>query len=103
MMCDWGRVDGDSRKEGNRFGRNSVGEEFVRRLQKAGATERACAIAVWHLDIKLAIEILNLSLRSKSICWSSISLFGFICLNNKFVLKCLYSTCKANEWLRVFH
>ena len=65
MVCGWGSVHVDGKGDANRFGRNSVGEDLVRRLQKSGATERACAIAVWHLDVKLAIEILNLSLKSK--------------------------------------
>ncbi|XP_076824645.1 GATOR2 complex protein MIOS-like isoform X2 [Clavelina lepadiformis] len=61
-LCDWGSSVG---KAVERFGRNSIGEALVRRLQTSGATERACTIAVWHLDLKLAIEILNLASSKK--------------------------------------
>ncbi|XP_078482788.1 GATOR2 complex protein MIOS isoform X2 [Ciona intestinalis] len=82
-MCDWDAFSSASPSDDTRFTKTSFLEKLVRRASKTTCVERACTIALWHGNMKLAVEVLNkASEDSNQLSMVSMALSGYTGINS---------------------
>nr|XP_009861787.1 GATOR complex protein MIOS isoform X1 [Ciona intestinalis]XP_026694876.1 GATOR complex protein MIOS isoform X1 [Ciona intestinalis] len=86
-MCDWDVFSSASPSDETRFTKTSFLEKLVRRVSKTTCVERACTIALWHGNMKLAVEVLNKASKtqgenSNQLSMVSMALSGYTGVNS---------------------